>query len=160
MYKYLYFTETCLRCSQRAENKNQRTTGPEDMLKSAIIEEKKFKNIQSDWTGPRSMNDLDWPLVFIKPHVLILADCIYQLLYHYNYNSFWKIHCFNFFLYKSIQDQIWLGRAMVLGSFQCRGILLLWHMVGQGPALLAAGAGRVGCIFFFFFHLVYPFFLF
>ena len=24
-----------------------------------------------------------------------------------DYNSFWKIHCFIFFLYKSIQDQIW-----------------------------------------------------
>ena len=47
----------------------------------------------------------------------------------------------------------WLGRAMVLGSFQCLGILLLWHMVGQGPALPAAGAGRVGS--FLFFHLVY-----
>ena len=33
---------------------------------------------------------------------------------------------------------------MVLGSFQCRGVLLLWHMVGQGPAVLA---GRVGCSF-------------
>ena len=39
----------------------------------------------------------------------------------------------------------WLGRAMVLGSFQCRSVLLLWHMVGQEPAVLAAGAGRVGC---------------
>ena len=38
---------------------------------------------------------------------------------------------------------------MVLGSFQCRGILLLLHIVGQGPAVLAAGAGRVG----YFFHL-------
>ena len=45
----------------------------------------------------------------------------------------------------------WLGRAIVLGSFQCRGVLLLWHKVGQGPAVLAAGAGRVGCFFFFFF---------
>ena len=44
-----------------------------------------------------------------------------------------------------------LGRAMVLGSFQCLGVLLLWHMVGQGPALLAAGAGRVGCIVCIFF---------
>ena len=51
----------------------------------------------------------------------------------------------------------WLGRAMVLGSFQCQGVLLLWHMIGQGPAVLAADAGRVGC---FFFHLVYPIFLF
>ena len=38
---------------------------------------------------------------------------------------------------------------MVLGSFQCRGVLLLLHIVGQGPAVLAAGAGQVGYIFFF-----------
>ena len=43
-----------------------------------------------------------------------------------------------------------LGRAMMLGSFQCRGVLLLWHMVEQGPAVLAAGAGWVGCFFLFF----------
>ena len=49
---------------------------------------------------------------------------------------------------------MWLGWAMVLGSFQCRGVLLLLHVVGQEPAVLAAGAGRVGYIyFFFFFHL-------
>ena len=35
----------------------------------------------------------------------------------------------------------------MLGSFQCRGVLLLWHMVGQGPAVLAAGARRVGCLY-------------
>ena len=52
----------------------------------------------------------------------------------------------------------WLGRAMVLGSFQCWGVLLLWHMVGQGPAVLAVGAGRVG--YFSFFYLIYPIFLF
>ena len=45
----------------------------------------------------------------------------------------------------------WLGRAMVLGSFQCRGILLLWHMVGQGPTVLAAGAGWVGYVLLFYF---------
>ena len=39
---------------------------------------------------------------------------------------------------------------MVLGSFQCRGVLLLWHMVGQGPAVPAASAGRVGYFSFFF----------
>ena len=44
----------------------------------------------------------------------------------------------------------WLGRVMVLGSFQCRGALLLWHMVGQGPAVLTAGVGRVG-----FFHILH-----
>ena len=47
----------------------------------------------------------------------------------------------------------WLGWAMVLGSFQCRGVLLLLHIVGQGPAVLGAGAGRVGCIFLYIFHL-------
>ena len=46
----------------------------------------------------------------------------------------------------------WLGWAMVLGSFQCRGALLLLHIAGQGPAVLAAGAGRVGYIFYIF-HL-------
>ena len=40
---------------------------------------------------------------------------------------------------------------MVLGSFQCQGVLLLLHIVGQGPAVLAAGAGRMGYIFFIFF---------
>ena len=44
----------------------------------------------------------------------------------------------------------WLGRAMVLGSFQCRGVLLLWHMVGHVPVVLAAPAGRVGCFCLFF----------
>ena len=53
----------------------------EDMLKSAVIEKKKFKNIESDlnWT---KVNEWPWPLVLIKPHELILVDCIYQLLYH------------------------------------------------------------------------------
>ena len=31
--------------------------------------------------------------------------------------------------------------------------LLLWHMIGQGRAVLAAGAGRVGCFLFYFFFL-------
>ena len=44
----------------------------------------------------------------------------------------------------------WLGWAMVLGSFQCRGVMLLLHIVGQGPAVLAAGEGRVGYIFLYF----------
>ena len=59
---------------------------------------------------------------------------------------------------------------LVLYPFSCRamvaysavtGVLLLWHMVGQGPAALATGAGRIGFFFFFFFfNLVYPIFLF
>ena len=31
----------------------------EDMLKSAVIEEKKFKNVECKWFGPKSMTDLD-----------------------------------------------------------------------------------------------------
>ena len=34
-----------------------------------------------------------------------------------------------------------------VGSFQCRGVLLHFHIVGQGPALLATGAGRMDYIF-------------
>ena len=46
------------------------------------------------------------------------------------------------------------------GSFQCWGVLLLSHMAGQGPAVLAAGAGWVGCFYVFcFFYLVHPIFL-
>ena len=36
----------------------------------------------------------------------------------------------------------------MLGSFQCWGVLLLWHMVGQGSTVLAAG-GTGGLYFFF-----------
>ena len=39
---------------------------------------------------------------------------------------------------------------MVLGSFQCRGVLLLLHIVGQGSAVLAAGAVSSS---FYIFHL-------
>ena len=37
----------------------------------------------------------------------------------------------------------------MLGSFQCRGVLRLLHVVGQGPVVLAAGSGRVGYIYIF-----------
>ena len=50
----------------------------------------------------------------------------------------------------------WLGWAMVLGSFQCRGVLQLLHVVGQGPAVLATGAGCVGYfIYLFFLFFIY-----
>ena len=47
----------------------------------------------------------------------------------------------------------WLGWAMVQGIFQCRGVLLLLYIVGQGLVVLVvltAGAGRVGYIFYSF----------
>ena len=52
-----------------------------------------------------------------------------------------------------ISEAGWLGWVMVLGSFQCRGVPLLLHTVRQVHALLAAGAGRVGYICFYIFHL-------
>ena len=29
---------------------------------------------------------------------------------------------------------------MILGNFQCRGVLLIWLLVGQGPTVLSVGA--------------------
>ena len=46
-----------------------------------------------------------------------------------------------------------LGWAMVLGGFQCRGVLLLLHIIGQGPAVLEAGAERVCYMFYIFIYL-------
>ena len=37
-------------------------------------------------------------------------------------------------------------------NFQCRGVLLTWITVGQGPIVLAVGAGG-GCLDIFFSHL-------
>ena len=52
------------------------------------------------------------------------------------------------------QQRDWVVElAMVLGSFQCRGVLLLLHIVGQGPAVLAAGV-LAGGLYFLYFHLV------
>ena len=40
-------------------------------------------------------------------------------------------------------------------NFQCRGVLLVWMIVGQGPIALAVGAGRGGCLDIF--SLIYLF---
>ena len=100
-------------------NINQRTIGlvslwhlsAEDMLKSAVIVENKFKNIESEWYGPRSMNDLDLWYSY-KLHVLLLVDCITNS-YIIDFNSFWKIQCFTFSPYKSIREQPYrkIGRS-------------------------------------------------
>ena len=42
-------------------------------------------------------------------------------------------------------------------NFQCRGDLLVWILVGQGPIALAVGAGR-GVFGHFFSHLSFLFF--
>ena len=40
------------------------------------------------------------------------------------------------------------GGAMVLDNFQCWGVLLICSKVGQGPTVLALGAGGAVRIFF------------
>ena len=41
-------------------------------------------------------------------------------------------------------------------SFQCRGVLLIWSRVGQGPTVLAVGADG-GCLDIFFSRLSFLF---
>ena len=51
----------------------------------------------------------------------------------------------------------WSGGRVVrwsLVNFQCRGVLLVWIRVGQGPTALEVGAGG-GCLDVF--TLIYPF---
>ena len=53
-------------------------------------------------------------------------------------------------------DEIGGGRVVrrCWVNFQCRGVLLIWITVGQGPTALAVGAGR-DCLDIF--TLIYPF---
>ena len=52
----------------------------------------------------------------------------------------------------------WSGGAMVLRvNFQCRGVLLIWIIVGQGSSALAVGAS--GVFFGHFFSRLSFFFL-
>ena len=41
-------------------------------------------------------------------------------------------------------------------NIQCRGVLLIWIIVGQGPTALAVGAGA-GCLDIFFSRLSFLF---
>ena len=59
----------------------------------------------------------------------------------------------NNYLFHSFPFQVGLGRV-VRGcwvNFQCRGVLLIWIIIGQGPIALAVGAG--GVVWTFFSHL-------
>ena len=38
------------------------------------------------------------------------------------------------------ENRGWSGGVMALGSFQSRGVLLVWIIVWQGPSVLSAGA--------------------
>ena len=65
---------------------------------------------------------------------------------------------FRFISYKGFQRISEGGRVVrwCWVNFQCRGVLLIWIMVGQGPIAIAVGAG--GGLFGHFFSR-YPFFL-
>ena len=43
-------------------------------------------------------------------------------------------------------------------NFQCRGVLLIWMIVGQRPTALAVGTGE-GCLAFFLSSIISLFFL-
>ena len=49
-----------------------------------------------------------------------------------------------------------VGRCWV--NFKCRGVLLIWMIVGQGPIALAVGAGG-GCLDIFLSSTTFLFFL-
>ena len=42
-------------------------------------------------------------------------------------------------------------------NFQCRGVLLIWIIVGQGPTAFAVGAGG-GCLDIFFLSSIFSHF--
>lgn len=68
------------------------------------------------------------------------------------------VHVYNRQLVPLVQQPNgWSGQALVLGNFQYRDVLLVWLMVGQRTAVLAAGA--CGAIWIFFFRLSRIFFL-
>ena len=48
---------------------------------------------------------------------------------------------------------------MVLGNFQCQGVLLSWIRVGKGPTALAVGAGGRCLDIFFLSSIIALFFL-
>ena len=82
--------------------------------------EKKFENVESEWPW-KKVNEWPWPLIFMKLHVLIslTASNNFDII---DYNSFWKIHCFTFFPYKSIMDQIWPCRKIDQGQHR----VIIW----------------------------------
>ena len=53
--------------------------------------------------------------------------------------------------FKTLITFLPLGQAMVLGSFQCQGVLLLWHMVGQGACYACSKCGTGGLFLYIYF---------
>ena len=67
------------------------------------------------------VNEWPWPLIFIQVHVPIklTASTNFDII---DYNSFWNIHYFTFFPYKSIRNQIWSCRKTGQGQFR----VIIW----------------------------------
>ena len=77
--------------------------------------------------------------------------CSHQCLRNF-INYFYGKHCwFTIYYFGWV---IWGGRMVqwCWVSFQCRGVLLVWNRVGQGPTVLAVGADGVVWTFFLVFH--------
>ena len=69
--------------------------------------------------------------MFIQVHVVIhlTASTNFDII---DYNSFWKIHCFTFFPYKSIRDQIWPCRKIGQGQpsiISWTNLVVLEHLI-------------------------------
>ena len=60
----------------------------------------------------------------------------------------------------TFSQNAWGGgsQAMVLDDFQCQGVILIWIIVGQGPTVLAVGAGS-GCFYIFLSSITFLVFL-
>ena len=76
-----------------------------------VSKKTKFENVEPEWPWTK-VNEWHWPLIFIKLYVLIWLTN-FDIT---DYNSFWKINCFTFFLYKRIIDQIWPCRKIGQGQ--------------------------------------------
>ena len=69
----------------------------------------------------------------------------------YSFDFLSNSFCFNFF-----SDKYWGGRVVrwCWVNFQCRGVLLIRIIVGQGPITLEIGAGGVVWTFFFLLSII------
>ena len=77
----------------------------------AVSKEKKLENVESGWPWTK-VNEWPWPLIFTASSNFDIID----------YKSFWKIHRFTFFPYKSIRGQIWPCRK--IGP--CQPMVIIW----------------------------------
>ena len=83
-----------------------------------VSKEKKFENVNQSDLGWRSMHDLHLWYSY-RFMYWFSASPNFDII---DYNSFWKIHCFICFPYKSIRNQIWLCRKIGQGQFR----VIIW----------------------------------